>query len=139
MDLPQIPLLAMLRERMAWLSQRQNVLSQNVANVDTPGYTARDLKPVDFGQMLENVGKPQDGASGLTVTNPRHIAITPQATSTFDDVESDDAEANPNGNSVSLESEMIKEADNQAQFQAAANLYTKAMNLMRTAIGHGGS
>ena len=38
----------MLRERMSWLNARQDVLSQNVANADTPGYTARDLKPLDF-------------------------------------------------------------------------------------------
>ena len=37
---------------------------------------------------------------------------------------------------VSLEAEMIKVSDTQAQFQAAANIYAKAMSLMRTAIGH---
>jgi flagellar basal-body rod protein FlgB len=37
---------------------------------------------------------------------------------------------------VSLEVEMVKVSDTQAQFQAAANLYAKAMTLMRTAIGH---
>jgi flagellar basal-body rod protein FlgB len=44
-------------------------------------------------------------------------------------------EANPNGNAVSLEQEMIKVSDTQMQFQAAANLYGKAMSLMKTAIG----
>ena len=48
MDVSSIPLLSLLKERMAWLSQRQDLLSQNVANADTPGYTAHDLKPVDF-------------------------------------------------------------------------------------------
>ncbi len=45
----------------------------------------------------------------------------------------------PNGNSSAhfpLEEEMIKVADTQAQFQAASNLYAKAMTLMKTAIGH---
>ena len=46
------PLLSMLRTRMTWLHQRQDVLSQNVANADTPGYVARDLKPLDFKDML---------------------------------------------------------------------------------------
>lgn len=31
---------------------------------------------------------------------------------------------------------MIKVADTQAQFQAAANIYAKAMTMMKTAIGH---
>ncbi len=52
MNLPEIPLLSMLKTRMTWLNQRQDVLSQNVANADTPGYAAHDLKPVDFSQEL---------------------------------------------------------------------------------------
>ena len=133
MNLPDVPLMSMLRTRMTWLHQRQDVLSQNVANADTPGFVARDLKPLDFNDMLHT--SVTNKASGLTVTDPRHIAIRPSSTTKFDDYESRDVESNPNGNSVSLEAEMIKVSDTQAQFQAAANLYAKAMSLMRTAIG----
>ena len=45
MHMADIPLLSMLKDRMSWLSARQSVLSQNVANADSPGYTAHDLKP----------------------------------------------------------------------------------------------
>ena len=38
MDLNSIPLMSMLAKRMAWLNQRQSVLAQNVANVNTPNY-----------------------------------------------------------------------------------------------------
>jgi flagellar basal-body rod protein FlgB len=134
MDLRDLPLLSMLKERMTWLNQRQDVLSQNVANADTPRYVAHDLKPLDFKDALRTAEGA--GAGGLTVTDPRHIAIRPTGSIAFDDVETHDVEANPNGNSVSLEAEMIKVSDTQAQFQAAANIYAKAMNLMRTAIGH---
>ena len=53
MNLPDIPLFAMLRERMSWLNQRQGVLSQNVANADTPGYGARDLKAGAVDTLFE--------------------------------------------------------------------------------------
>lgn len=132
MDLPDVPLLAMLRQRMNWLHQRQDVLSQNVANADTPGYVARDLKPLDFEQVLSNT---RNGAT-LVTTNARHIALTPSHTTQFENRDSPDQEASPNGNSVSLEAEMVKVSDTQAEFQAAANLYSKAMTLMKTAIGH---
>ena len=46
MDLPDVPLMSMLRTRMSWLHQRQDVLAQNVANADTPKYVAHDLKPL---------------------------------------------------------------------------------------------
>ena len=133
MELPDVPLMSMLRTRMSWLHQRQDVLSQNVANADTPGFAARDLKPLDFKNTLQAT---TSKASNLTVTDPHHIAIRPAGSTKFDDVETHDVESNPNGNSVSLEAEMIKVSDTQAQFQAAANLYAKAMTMMKTAIGH---
>jgi flagellar basal-body rod protein FlgB len=138
MEVSNIPLLSMLKERMAWLGQRQNVLSQNVANADTPGYTARDLKPIDFEQALRNVTSPNRFSGALLTDNPRHIATTPQGAGAFADVDTPDVESTPTGNSVSLEQEMIKVADTQAQFQAATNLYAKAIDMMKTAIGKTG-
>ena len=132
MNLPDVPLLSMLKERMTWLHQRQDLLSQNVANADTPGYVARDLKALDFENALR---KTSSGAAMMT-TNARHIAIAPTSASKFDDVAAPDVAYSANGNAVSLEMEMIKVSDTQAQFQAAANIYAKAMTLMKTAIGH---
>ncbi|HEX4270797.1 MAG TPA: flagellar basal body rod protein FlgB [Rhizomicrobium sp.] len=131
MDLPDVPLLAMLRERMTWLHQRQDVLSENVVNADTPGFVARDLKPLDFESALKQNGS----ATSLVTTNTRHIAITPSHVTKFDDQEAPDQESTPNGNSVALEAEMVKVSDTQSQFQAAANLYAKTMSMMKTAIG----
>ncbi len=133
MNLPDIPLLSMLRERMTWLNQRQDLLSQNVANADTPGYVARDLKPQDFDRMVR-AGQ-MAGAGRLATTDPRHIAISAGGAS-FDEEKTPGQAYARNGTGVSLEEEMIKVSDTQAQFQAAANLYSKAMTLMRTAIGH---
>lgn len=134
MNLPDLPLFSVLRQRMSWLNQRQTVLSENVANADTPGFVARDLKPLDFSEQLRSINGSR--VTGLTITNPRHIAAsTSSGNGEFDVADTPDVEANPNGNAVSLEQEMIKVSDTQMQFQAAANLYGKAMSLMRTAIG----
>ncbi len=46
-----------------------------------------------------------------------------------------DFETVPSGNSVSLEDEMIKIADTQADYQAVATLYSKSMSLLKIAIG----
>lgn len=67
-------------------------------------------------------------------TDPRHITMKNNSAMRFEDMATDGV-ANPNGNAVSLEEEMIKVADTQAQFQAAASLYSKAMSMMKTAIG----
>jgi flagellar basal-body rod protein FlgB len=138
-DLNSMPLLGMLKERMGWLSARQNVLSQNVANVDTPGYTAKDLKPLDFQDILKGATHSSQFAPGLAATDARHISLKPTSEGgDYTDFSSPDTAANPNGNSVSLESEMIRVSDTQAEYQAASNLYAKAIDMMKTAIGHGG-
>jgi flagellar basal-body rod protein FlgB len=134
MNLPDVPLLSMLREKMTWLNQRQDILSQNVANADTPGFVARDLKELDFEQALSQSGS--RSGSAMMTTNARHIALSPSHPTKFEDHEAPDQESNPNGNAVSLEMEMIKVSETQAQFAAAANLYAKAMTMMKTAIGH---
>src|SRR5271167_637520 len=76
MNLPDIPLLSILRERMSWLNQRQDVLTQNVANADTPGFSARDLKPLDFSDELRKAQNPMQSAGQLLVTDPHHISIS---------------------------------------------------------------
>jgi flagellar basal-body rod protein FlgB len=138
MQTNDIPLLSMLKDRMSWLSKRQDVLSQNVAGADVPGYTPRDLKPQDFEKTLRSTMS--QSAAALTVTNPNHIAaVSSSAQQNYEVKDTPDVAAPPGGNSVSLESEMIKVADTQAQYQAAANLYAKAIGMMKTAIGHGGA
>ncbi len=129
-----IPLMSLLRERMSWLHARQGVLSQNVANADSPGYVAHDLKPIDFATVLRHAARPGSDGGDLLTTNSRHIAIK-GGTAGFEETERHAATADPHGNAVSLEEEMIKVSDTQAQYQAAANLYSKAISLMRLAIG----
>jgi len=139
LDLSSMPLLSMLKERMGWLSARQNVLAQNVANSDTPGYTARDLKPLDFKDLLNGATRNAQFTTGLSATDARHIMLKPMHQSgDYTDVSSPDVAANPTGNTVSLEAEMIRVSDTQAEYQAASNLYAKAIGMMKTAIGHGG-
>lgn len=137
-NMSDMPLLAMLKQRMSWLSARQNVLAQNVANADTPGYTARDLKPVNFQDILQSATTPSQFQGGMIVTDPRHISLKQQGASDYNDFASPDVAANPSGNSVSLEQEMIRVSDTQAEYQAASNLYAKAIDMMKTAIGRGG-
>jgi flagellar basal-body rod protein FlgB len=134
MNTTDIPLLGLLRERMSWLNARQDVLSQNVANADSPGYSARDLKPMAFDEMMKRVNGGA-GDTALVTTDPRHIPLSQGQETDFAGADAPDTEAGPNGNTVSLEQEMIKVSDTQAQYQAATNLYSKALTMMRTAIG----
>jgi flagellar basal-body rod protein FlgB len=132
MDFSRIPLLNMLTKKMGWLSQRQVVLSQNVANGDTPGYQAKDLQPFDFKKELAGAGlrlqaKRTDAAhlasGGSDGGNRRALAAA------------DKYEASPQGNTVVLEEEMLKISDTQMDHSMIANLYRKQMGMLKMAIG----
>lgn len=133
MNFADVPLFGMLKERMSWLNARQSVLAQNVANADAPGYTAKDIKPLDFESMLKK-STPGSFNTDLMTTDPRHIAISKDQ-SGFEQGDAPDAQATSTGNTVSLEEEMIKVADTQAQYQAATSIYAKTLGMFRTAIG----
>lgn len=139
MDLTSIPFLDVLRARMSWLSTRQSVLSQNVANADTPGYAAKDVKPLDFGKILQEATEPNAFNGGLAVTDPRHIAISGDESGGLGGGVAGVSGTTTTGGAVSVEEEMMKVADTQVQYQTATNLYAKAISMMRTAIDRSGS
>jgi flagellar basal-body rod protein FlgB len=127
MPITDIPILAMLRERMQWQQARQQVLAQNVANADTPDYRARDLVPLDFSHALSAASVPLDR------TNPNHIAAVSDG-SQFATDHSAGYETRPRGNSVSHEDEMMNVATNQMDYEAATELYTHSLELIKLAV-----
>ena len=132
MDLNSIPLFSLISGRMSWLSARQSVLAENVANGDTPHYVARDLKPLDFQSMLSGQEK---GGTHLATTNVRHFDLRKSARGPYEQEDAFGEGGVPTGNVVSVEQEMIKLSDTQIQYQTATNLYQKTVNMFRTALG----
>ncbi len=53
MSTGDLPLFSMLKTRMRWHQERQKTLAENVSNVDTPGFKARDLKLPTFTQLVD--------------------------------------------------------------------------------------
>lgn len=70
MDLNKLTLFRLMKGQMGWLNRRQEVLAQNVANSDTPGYKPRDLAPLDFEQMLRGSATKQMTASPRAPMDP---------------------------------------------------------------------
>lgn len=136
--LTDLPLFAALKHKMRWHEARQTVLAQNVSNADTPGYEARDLSAPDFGSMLGAARARVTSAAYVQParTNAMHMTgrlsaggMTQEAIDTF--------ETTPKGNTVVLEEEMMRLADNQMQHQMAVGLYQKGLGLLRMALGRG--
>jgi flagellar basal-body rod protein FlgB len=127
-----LPLVAMLKTRMHWHQTRQKVLAQNVANADTPRFKPMDLKTPSFGPS----GTPAGGTLAVERTAAQHLTSV-AARSGEDEAKARRFETTPSGNAVNLEDEMLKVAQNQADFQLAASLYQKSLQMLRIAAGKG--
>jgi flagellar basal-body rod protein FlgB len=131
MDLGNIPLFRAMAKRMAWLGERQQVLAQNVANADTPGYAAQDLKKPDFGALVTASAPSQ---VPLVRTQKMHLAGTASATS-FTVERQRGNERSLSGNAVSLEDEMMKVAETANDYALTSNLYRRHVAMLKAALG----
>jgi len=125
-----VPVMSMLNTQMRYLTQRQTVLAQNVANIDTPGYKSKDLKKLDFSDLASSSGQ----RLAMTTTSPKHLE-SPGAgkDSTFTVNEVKTSEISPMGNTVNVEDEMHKVSDTNTQFQEATNLMKKYTQMLHEA------
>ena len=101
---------------------RQAIVSQNIANADTPGYKARDLP--DFAAAY---------AGGMRATRSGHIQ--PASSENAPVIRDATALADPNGNTVSLEAEMVKSVEVRQQHDMALSIYRATSDMLRTSLG----
>lgn len=109
---------------------RQAVIAANVANADTPGYRAADLR--SFAETFEKGPRTLD----LRSTRPGHVAASPRR---FEGeiVNDKSAEPSPNGNTVSLETELVRSASAKRQHDVSLAIYRSSLDVLRTALGRG--
>jgi flagellar basal-body rod protein FlgB len=127
MAVSDVPILSMLRTRMHWHQDRQRLLAENVVNSDTPNFRPRELKELKFD------GTAAPGSLTLATTHASHVGAA--EVSQFQVVRANQIETRPGGNSVNIEDEMLKVAQNQMDYQAATTLYTRSLGLLKTALG----
>ena len=124
---PSIGIFALAEHKLAWIDARQRVLAQNVANADTPGYKPRDI--TSFNDVM--------GAFGVEMarTSPLHLAGLPVS---LPSSQPRVQERSPDGNSVVLETEMTKIADDEGAQALTGNIWHSYMGMFMTALGHAG-
>lgn len=133
MTLDDIPLFSMLKGQLGYLNEREQVIAQNVANSDTPGYTPRDLTPFT---LPESGGPRAPGDLAPAQTSPGHMAGTQPRTSAgaWKAQDAPDSETRLDGNKVVLEDEMMKMQDARLNYETALGLYQKSLSLIQLAI-----
>lgn len=120
-----IQMMRMARALTAHAAERQTVVARNIANSDTPGFKARDIQ--DFAARHEGA------AASMRQTRAGHMGATNQPAAARQIVS--DTGMSPNGNSVSLEEEMVKLAETRRSHDLSISIYRSALNMMRTSIG----
>jgi len=134
MAINDLPTLSVLRAKMQWHQERQRVLAENIANSDTPNFRPRDLVEPKFDRSgLPPPGAPM-GTLPMARTSASHMAAAGGGPS-FPQDRKGGYETRPAGNAVNLEDQMLKVSANQMDYAAVTSLYSRSLNLLKTAIG----
>ncbi|MBW6525534.1 flagellar biosynthesis protein FlgB [Sphingomonas sp. RHCKR7] len=134
------PLIEAITRSLHHLAARQRVIAGNVANNDTPHYQAQEIAAPDFSALL---AEQLEGSRAVRVSHPaiaasaRMLALgatPPRDTRITRDEEV--SETKPDGNNVSLEDQLLKLGQVQADYAALTSIYRKQLALLNEAIGH---
>jgi flagellar basal-body rod protein FlgB len=133
MDLSNLDLFKAIGRKMSWLTQRENVIAQNIANADTPGFRALDIAPLSFKETLGAKLAP-------TSTSAMHLTSASNAKPGEAKVAAEKKpwEVSPSNNGVVIEEQMMKSSSTATDYQLMLNLYKKNVSMLRTALGRTG-
>ena len=125
----------LLTKVMALRARKAEVISSNIANIDTPGYKARQITFMD--QLQEALGEAD--TLPLVKTDTRHLPLS----RTMSGVEPlmqlrETSLAGFDRNTVDLDKEMAALAENNLNYNAAVQMLHKKLNILKNAIIEGG-
>lgn len=124
MSLLDQPYFSALRARLDLLSQRQKLISENVANASTPGYVPRDIDTTQFDRALQ---------SAINNAGRAGAPQIPVSTAMARVVKSPDTETTLDGNAVELEDQVLKAAQTRQAYETSIALYQKGLAMLRLA------
>lgn len=126
----------LISKSLDFRAERNQLLAGNIANIETPGYKAKDIV---FEQALGKAMRSHQPGP-LEVTNARHLdgrTATPLTLVKPEVINAANPSGSLDGNSVELEKEMAKLAENQVGFQALTQMMTFKFNQLRNAMREG--
>ena len=104
------------------------MIAENVAHADTPGYRARDI--ADFA---DDRRRPHRRFAART-TRPGHIGFGADARGFEPREQTAFGAETPNGNTVSLEDQMMRAAEVRQEHEMALGVYAKSLEILRAAV-----
>lgn len=135
MNPTQAPLFKLLSARMDWLSQRQAVLAQNIANADTPDYRPRDLRQKDFDKLAKGFEGRKTRLSIAKTAGTHLSGLGGAKIGLTGEKQPNPYETAPDGNAVILEEQTAKAGRTALDHQLATNIYRKYIGMIKIALG----
>ena len=121
----KLELTRMAQSLAAHSGARMSVIAQNIAHADTPGYKAQDLPAFDKVFAMDG--------DRMRVTRPGHLQdAAPTAALATERAPGREA---PNGNTVSLEGEMVKSVEARQAHDMALAVYRATSDVIRASLG----
>ncbi|MFQ6550771.1 FlgB family protein [Aestuariibius insulae] len=108
--------------------KHQALVAQNMANADTPGYRSQTVE--DFRTVYSAPDR-----FDMRATRQEHFGNDMRSDNWRTVASKDVGTMSPNGNNVSLETEMLRSVDAQRQHNRALAIYSHAMTVLRVSLG----
>lgn len=136
MTTQNLGLMKALNAKMAYLNHRQRIVSQNIANSDTPGYQPKDLTKIDFSKVLKNVESSGKKQIHIETSNNMHLSGGSDALKSGQAKQQKKGlyEVSPSGNAVIMEQQLIKSNEIVVDYNMMSGLYKKQMGMMRMVL-----
>lgn len=120
-----------LEHALDYSSAKQKVISQNIANVDTPNYKAKD---VSFQAVFQDV---MEQSFEANKSDSRHYDFSSRPSRLPGIINKQNVNYNENGNSVDLDKEMADMATNQIYYNAVTERINGKFNTLQSVIRGG--
>ena len=128
----KLELTRMAQALAAHAGARMGVIAQNVAHADTPSYRAGDV-----ASFAESYAKSQDHLE-MRATRAGHFGGSLEGDMPPLEIRRKSLAGAPNGNSVSLEQEMVKSAEARQDHEMALAIYRNTSSILRASLGRQG-
>ncbi|BBL34873.1 Flagellar basal body rod protein FlgB [Nitrosomonas stercoris] len=114
---------------------RQELLSGNIANADTPGFKARDF---DFSKAMRNVQSPGQIRTSLATTAARHIGLSSfRSITSVPEQYRVPQQPSIDGNTVDMDTERMQFMDNAMRYDSGLTFINHQFRMLLSAIREG--
>ena len=111
----------LLEKSVTWRAQNQEIIAGNIANLDTPNYTRKDM---DFQKILESYSQGNVLEVSLTRTDQGHLPGAEPGLGVVQET----------GEEVDLDQQMVRMAENHLSYQASVQMLIKKLDNLRAVI-----